>query len=152
MPAPVLVGSWHTIYGPGQFGAPVGAAKLIEGVLAGWALPGAAARAVAGLGTGRHPGHVMLRNMPAAPVALELLARSPEAVSSATVRPAAATMDEARIQLGQAVAVYLTAGKATRDRVPIVDLTASEPRILRGGAVSAAQVPRYSAAKFPVAG
>src|SRR5262249_30232897 len=88
-------------------------------------------------------GTVMLR-MPLHPVALELLRDiGPMAVSSANLSgsPPAATMSEARAQLGESVAVYLDGGPAG-DPVAstIVDLTAAEPRVLREGAVPVAAV------------
>jgi tRNA threonylcarbamoyl adenosine modification protein (Sua5/YciO/YrdC/YwlC family) len=82
--------------------------------------------------------------MPLHPVALELLeATGPMAVSSAnlTGRPAAATAEEAREQLGESVAIYLEAGPAGSG-VPstIVDGTGPVPRVLREGAVSLAEL------------
>ena len=66
----------------------------------------------------------------------------PLAVSSANVsgRPAATTADEAIDQLGDSVAVYLDAGPAG-EPVPstIVDLT-GEPRILREGRLTRAEL------------
>ena len=93
------------------------------------------------LGTTR--GTVMLR-MPLHPVALELLREvGPMAVSSANVsgRPPASTAQEAQEQLGESVDVYLDGGPSG-EPVPssIVDLTGSEPVLLREGAVSAAAV------------
>jgi L-threonylcarbamoyladenylate synthase len=78
--------------------------------------------------------------MPLHPVALELLeSTGPMAVSSAnlTGRPAAATAEEAKEQLGDSVAIYLEAGPAGSG-VPstIVDGTGDVPRVLREGAVS----------------
>ena len=82
--------------------------------------------------------------MPLHPVALELLeATGPMAVSSAnlTGRPPAATAEEAKEQLGDAVAIYLEAGPAGSG-VPstIVDGTGDVPRVLREGAVSLAEL------------
>ncbi|HWN32417.1 MAG TPA: Sua5/YciO/YrdC/YwlC family protein, partial [Pseudonocardia sp.] len=63
------------------------------------------------------------------------------------------TMDEARLQLGQVVSVYLDGGPATEGVAStIVDLTSGEPRILREGAVSAAQVAEVLGREVPVAG
>jgi L-threonylcarbamoyladenylate synthase len=154
MPAPVLVGSWHTIDGLVS-SVPRSARELIEAFWPGGlslVLPHAPSLAWE-LGDTR--GTVMLR-MPLHPVALELLRDvGPMAVSSANKSgsPPAATMDEARIQLGQAVAVYLDGGKASEGIAStIVDLTATEPRILREGAVSAAQVAEVLGRDVPVAG
>ena len=82
--------------------------------------------------------------MPLHPVALELLeSTGPMAVSSAnlTGRPPAATAEEAKEQLGDAVAIYLEAGPAGSG-VPstIVDGTGDVPRVLREGAVSLAEL------------
>ncbi|MDT7645566.1 MAG: L-threonylcarbamoyladenylate synthase, partial [Pseudonocardiales bacterium] len=100
-------------------------------------------------------GTVMLR-MPLHPVALELLREvGPMAVSSAnrSGSPPASTMDDARVQLGQAVSVYLDGGPAAEGIAStIVDLTGAEPRILREGAVSAAQVVEVLGREVPVAG
>lgn len=77
--------------------------------------------------------------MPLHPVALEVLRETgPMAVSSAnrSGRPAARTGEEARAQLGDAVAVYLDSFPA-EDDVPstIVDVTTDPPRVLREGAI-----------------
>ena len=65
------------------------------------------------------------------------------AVSSANVsgQPPASTMQEAKEQLGESVAVYLDGGPSG-DAVPstIVDLTGEKPSLLREGAVSAEAV------------
>ena len=65
------------------------------------------------------------------------------AVSSANIsgKPPAATVEEARDQLGDSVRVYLDGGPSG-DPVPstIVDLTGDEPVVLREGAVSIAAV------------
>jgi len=84
-------------------------------------------------------GTVALR-MPDHPLALDLLSRTgPLAVSSAnlTGRVPATTAEEAREQLGDAVAVYLDGGP-TPNAVPssIVDLTGEHPVLLREGALS----------------
>jgi L-threonylcarbamoyladenylate synthase len=142
MPVGVLVGSWSTVDGL-VLGVPPEARALIE---AFW--PGDLSIVLAhapslqwDLGTTR--GTVMLR-MPLHPVALELLREvGPMAVSSANVsgRPPAANVEEAREQLGDSVSVYLDGG-LSGEPVPssIVDLTGSEPVLLREGAVSAAAV------------
>ncbi|MEV0594242.1 L-threonylcarbamoyladenylate synthase [Nonomuraea cavernae] len=83
-------------------------------------------------------GTVAIR-MPLHPVALDLLKETgPMAVSSAnrSGAPAAVTADEAKEQLGDAVAVYLDGGKTT-DNTPstILDLTSAVPRLLRRGTI-----------------
>ncbi|MGH9033868.1 MAG: L-threonylcarbamoyladenylate synthase, partial [Acidimicrobiia bacterium] len=72
--------------------------------------------------------------------AIEVLRETgPMAVSSAnrSGRPAARSGEQARDQLGEAVAVYLDSDP-TDDDVPstIVDVTGPVPRVLRAGAVS----------------
>ncbi|OZM73827.1 threonylcarbamoyl-AMP synthase [Amycolatopsis antarctica] len=142
MPVGVLVGSWSTVDGL-VLGVPPQARALIEAFWPGdlsLVLPHAPSLNW-NLGTTR--GTVMLR-MPLHPVALELLRDiGPLAVSSANIsgRPAPATAEDAREQLGNSVAVYLDGGP-TGEAVPssIVDLTGSEPVLLREGAVSAEAV------------
>lgn len=78
--------------------------------------------------------------MPSHEVALELLrSTGPLAVSSAnlTGRPAATSAEQAREQLGSAVAAYLDAGRTT-DSAPstIVDGTGPALRLVRAGALS----------------
>jgi tRNA threonylcarbamoyl adenosine modification protein (Sua5/YciO/YrdC/YwlC family) len=154
MPAPVLVGSWHTIDGLVS-SVPQAARDLIEAFWPGGlslVLPHAPSLAWE-LGDTR--GTVMLR-MPLHPVALELLREvGPMAVSSAnkTGAPPARTMEEARLQLGEEVSVYLDGGPATEGVAStIVDLTGPEPRILREGALPAAQVAEVLGREVPVAG
>ncbi|MBS4103398.1 L-threonylcarbamoyladenylate synthase, partial [Tsukamurella paurometabola] len=88
-------------------------------------------------------GTVMLR-MPLHPVAIELLREvGPMAVSSANVsgKPPAATMDDARDQLGDSVEIYLDGGPSEHAVAStIVDLSGPQPRVLREGAVSTARV------------
>jgi L-threonylcarbamoyladenylate synthase len=138
MPVPVLVGSWATIEGL----VSVVTDRTWQLIEAFW--PGALTLVVQhaqslswDLGDAR--GTVAVR-MPLHPVAIELLeVTGPMAVSSANIsgRPAAVTADEARGQLGDAVAVYLDGGPAaTRVASTIVDVTAEVPRVLRAGAVS----------------
>jgi tRNA threonylcarbamoyl adenosine modification protein (Sua5/YciO/YrdC/YwlC family) len=153
MPAPVLVGSWHTIDGLVS-SVPRAARELIEAFWPGGlslVLPHAPSLAWE-LGDTR--GTVMLR-MPLHPVALELLREvGPMAVSSANKSgsPPARTMEEARAQLGELVSVYLDGGPSAEGIAStIVDLTAAEPRILREGAVPAAQVAEVLGREVPVA-
>ncbi len=142
MPVGVLVGSWHTIDGL-VYSVSESARELIR---AFW--PGALSLVVQqapslqwDLGDAR--GTVMLR-MPLQPVAIELLRQTgPMAVSSANVsgQPPAATAEEARAQLGDLVDVYLDGGTAEQQAAStILDLTGSQPRILRDGPVSAAAI------------
>jgi L-threonylcarbamoyladenylate synthase len=139
MPVGVLVGSWHTIDGLALM-VPQSTRDLIR---AFW--PGALSLVVRqapslqwDLGDAR--GTVMLR-MPLHPVAIELLREvGPMAVSSANVsgRPSAVDAGEARSQLGDLVDVYLDAGPAAQQAAStILDLTGTEPCILRSGPVSA---------------
>jgi tRNA threonylcarbamoyl adenosine modification protein (Sua5/YciO/YrdC/YwlC family) len=153
MPAPVLVGSWTTIDGLVNT-VPKEARALIEAFWPGGlslVLPHAPSLSWE-LGDTR--GTVMLR-MPLHPVALELLREvGPMAVSSANISgsPPAATMAQARAQLGEAVPVYLDGGDSLRGVAStIVDLTSAQPRILREGAVSAAQVAEALGCDVPVA-
>ncbi len=142
MPVQVLVGSWSTIDGL-VFSIPQGARDLIRAFWpGGLSLVVRQAPSLAwDLGDTR--GTVMLR-MPLHPVALELLREvGPIAASSANVsgQPSATTAAEARIQLGEQVSVYLDGGPADHGIAStIVDLTADTPRILREGAITAAQV------------
>jgi L-threonylcarbamoyladenylate synthase len=142
MPVPVLVGSWAALDGLTLVVPP----RVRELVEAFW--PGGLTLVVEhapslawDLGAAR--GTVAVR-MPLHPVALELLDRvGPMGVSSAnrTGQPPAATAEEARDQLGFAVAVYLDGGPSG-DPVPstILDVTGSVPRVLRSGAVSLEQL------------
>jgi tRNA threonylcarbamoyl adenosine modification protein (Sua5/YciO/YrdC/YwlC family) len=84
--------------------------------------------------------------MPDDPLAVDLITRTgPLAVSSAnrSGHPPATTMLDARLQLGAAVAVYLDGGPRSA-AVPssIVDLTGDTPRLLREGAIPAADLFR----------
>lgn len=144
MPVPVLVGSWHTIDGL-ALSVPHTARELVR---AFW--PGALSLVVRqapslqwDLGDAR--GTVMLR-MPLHPVAIELLREvGPMAVSSANLsgQPPAITAEDARMQLGDVVEVYLDAGPSERQAAStIVDLTGETPRILRTGPISAGDVAR----------
>lgn len=142
MPAPVLVGSWHTIDGL-AFAVPDTARELIR---AFW--PGALSIVVTqapslqwDLGEGH--GTVMVR-MPLHPVAIELLREvGPMAVSSANIsgRPPAVTADDSQRQLGDLVEVYLDAGPSAQQAAStIVDLTGTTPRILREGPVTSREI------------
>jgi tRNA threonylcarbamoyl adenosine modification protein (Sua5/YciO/YrdC/YwlC family) len=142
MPTPVLVGRRETLDGL-VTEMPRYARDLVD---AFW--PGALTVVVRHTPSlawdlGETRGTVALR-MPLHPVALDLLAETgPLAVSSAnrSGSPPATTADEAQAQLGDAVAVYLAAGRCA-DPVPstIVDCTAERPRLLRAGALRLAQL------------
>ncbi len=83
-------------------------------------------------------GTVALR-MPDCDLALDLIRETgPLAVSSAnrTTMPAATSVEEAREMLGDAVAVYLDAGRRTGSAPStILDVTGLTPRVLREGAI-----------------
>ncbi|WP_020670670.1 L-threonylcarbamoyladenylate synthase [Amycolatopsis nigrescens] len=142
MPVGVLVGSWSTVDGL-VMGVPPEARALMEAFWPGdlsLVLPHAPSLRW-DLGTTK--GTVMLR-MPLHPVALELLRDvGPMAVSSANVsgRTPARNVLEAQEQLGDSVAVYLDGGPSG-EPVPstIVDLTGTDPLVLREGAVKIAAV------------
>jgi L-threonylcarbamoyladenylate synthase len=78
--------------------------------------------------------------MPEDPVTLALLKETgPMAVTSAnlTGQPPATTAQQAREQLGDAVAVYLDGGPSAGGQAStMVDLTGDVPRMLRSGAIS----------------
>jgi tRNA threonylcarbamoyl adenosine modification protein (Sua5/YciO/YrdC/YwlC family) len=139
MPVGVLVGSWSTIDGL-VAGVPSIARTLIEAFWPGdlsIVLPHAPSLR---WDLGATKGTVMLR-MPLHPVALDLLREvGPMAVSSANVsgQVPATSAQGAQEQLGESVVVYLDGGPSG-DPVPssVVDLTGSDPVILREGAVSA---------------
>ncbi|WP_219416144.1 L-threonylcarbamoyladenylate synthase [Pseudonocardia nigra] len=142
MPVPVLVGSWSTIDGL-VLGVPNSARELIEAFWPGGlsiVLPHAPSL---NWDLGSTKGTVMLR-MPLHPVALELLRDvGPMAVSSANISgsPPAANAGEAQEQLGDKVSVYLDGGPSGEPVAStVVDLTGDDPRILREGAVSLAEV------------
>jgi len=142
MPVPVLVGSWSTVDGL-VLGVPPQARRLIEAFWPGGlslVLPHAPSLA---WDLGETRGTVMLR-MPLHPVALELLRDvGPMAVSSANSSgaPPAVTVEQAREQLADQVAVYLDGGSAGEPVAStIVDLTGDDPVVLREGAVTAAEV------------
>jgi L-threonylcarbamoyladenylate synthase len=142
LPVPVLVGSWSTINGL-VLSVPQVAQDLIEAFWPGGlslVLPHAPSLA---WDLGETRGTVMLR-MPLHPVALELLRQiGPMAVSSAnrSGSPPASTADEAIAQLGESVAVYLDGGVSGEPVAStIVDLTGEEPRVLREGAVTSAEL------------
>ena len=142
MPVPVLIGAWRTAraltdhlseaaenlisaFWPGALTIVV---KQAEGLV--WDL-------------GDSAGTVALR-MPLQEVAIDLLMETgPLAVSSAnrTGGQPPTTVDDARAQLGNTVAVYLDAG-STPGQVAstIVDVTGVQPRILREGTITRARL------------
>lgn len=142
MPLSVLVGSWSTVDGL-VLSVPKLARDLIEAFWPGGlsiVLPHAPSLA---WDLGETRGTVMIR-MPLHPVVLELLREiGPMAQSSANLsgRQPATTVEEARAQLGESVAVYLDGGPAG-EAVPssIIDLTSDTPKMLREGAVTKAEV------------
>ena len=142
MPVPVLVGSWHTVDGLVRSVSPA-ARELVQ---AFW--PGGLSLVVEQAPSlawdlGDTDGSVMIR-MPLHPVAIEVLREvGPMAVSSANVSGQAppATVTDAREQLGESVAVYLDGGRASHAVASsIVDLTGPAPRLLREGAIGAADI------------
>lgn len=142
MPVPVLVGSWETIEGLVSW-VPARVRTLVE---AFW--PGGLTLIVEHAQTlqwdlGDARGTVAVR-MPLHPVALELLAQTgPLAVSSAnrSGQPPAPTVDEAREQLGDSVAIYLDSGTITGGLAStIVDVTGEVPKVVRLGAVTLADL------------
>jgi L-threonylcarbamoyladenylate synthase len=142
MPVPVLVGSWSTVDGL-VLSVPQQARALIEAFWPGGlslVLPQAPSLA---WDLGNTRGTVNLR-MPLHPVALDLLREvGPMAVSSAnrTGHPPAATVEQAREQLGDSVSVYLDGGPSGEPVAStIVDLTQSQPRVLREGAVTVTEL------------
>ncbi len=75
-----------------------------------------------------------------------LRATGPLATSSANIsgEPAATTIQEARAQLKKSVSVYLDGGPAGANLPStIVDLTGDEPRILREGVLTRAQLAEH---------
>ncbi|AKK05610.1 translation factor SUA5 [Corynebacterium mustelae] len=142
MPVPVLVGSWETARGL-VHSYDQRLRTLIE---AFW--PGALSIVVPQAPSlmwnlGDTNGTVMLR-MPLHPVAIELLRETgPMAVSSANIsgQPPATTAAMAKQQLGAAVNVYLDGGECAEGLASsIIDLSGSQPRLLREGAVSADRI------------
>jgi tRNA threonylcarbamoyl adenosine modification protein (Sua5/YciO/YrdC/YwlC family) len=138
MPPPVLIGDLRTLDGL-AVDVP-GAARALAAAF--W--PGALTLIVIAAPSlawdlGETGGTVALR-VPDHPMARALLRRTgPLAVSSAnrTGSPAATDAAEARVQLGDAVAVYLDAGP-TPGPVPstIVDATGDRLRLVRAGVVT----------------
>ena len=138
MPPPVLVSAASTLDAIAS-GVPGYARALVE---AFW--PGPLTLVCTQQGSlqwdlGDTRGTVAVR-MPDHPVALELLERTgPLAVSSAnlTGQPAATDADQAEAMLGDAVDVIVDGGEAPgKEASTIVDVTGSQGRVLRRGALS----------------
>lgn len=144
-PIGVLIGSWATVDGL-VLSMPPTARLLMEAFWPGslsMVLPQAPSLAW-DLGNSR--GTVTVR-MPLHPVALELLREvGPMAVSMAShsgsgVTAPTATCQSAREQLGESVSIYLDAGEVSGEGTStVVDITGTEPRLLREGPITAAQL------------
>ena len=138
MPVPVLVGSPDTLAGiSAQSGGVV--TELVEAFWPGGLTLVCRQQPSLDWDLGDAYGTVAVR-MPLHPVAIEVLRQTgPMAVSSAnrSGQPPARSGEQARGQLGDAVAVYLDS-YPTDDDVPstIVDVTGATPRVLRTGAIS----------------
>ena len=138
MPPPVLVGSIRAasalVEDLGPYGQP-----LIDEFWPGGLTIVCRAQRTLNWDLGDAKGTVAVR-MPQDPVTLDLLKETgPMAVTSAnlTGKPAATTAEQAREQLGDAVAVYLDGGPSAGGLAStIVDLTGDVPRLLRQGAIS----------------
>lgn len=142
MPPPVLVPDARTLDGLAT-DVPDAVRALVEAFWPGGLTVICRAQPSLAWDLGETRGTVALR-MPDHPAALALLRRTgPLAVSSAnrTGHDAAMTADEARDQLADAVAVYLEAGRAPGGVAStIVDATGPVLRVVRPGAVTAAQL------------
>ncbi len=147
MPPPVLVGTVRAAIALVEDLGPYGKDLIDEFWPGGLTIVCRASRML-NWDLGDTRGTVAVR-MPLHQVALDLLKETgPLAVSSAnrTGSPAATTAADAEEQLGDAVSVYLDAGRCSAD-VPstIVDLTGSVPRLLRAGAVSVGRLREVAA-------
>jgi L-threonylcarbamoyladenylate synthase len=147
MPPPVLVGTVRAAAALVEDLGPYGQLLIDEFWPGGLTIVCRAARTLSwDLGDTR--GTVAIR-MPQDPVALDLLKETgPMAVSSAnlTGSTAASIAEEARSQLADAVSVYLDGGPRTGGVAStIVDLTGSQPRLLRRGAISVGRLREVAA-------
>jgi len=138
MPPPVLVGTVRAASALVEDLGPSGQELIDEFWPGGLTLVCRASRTLSwDLGDTR--GTVAIR-MPQDQVALDLLVETgPMAVSSANLTGAqsASTAAQAREQLAESVSVYLDGGpRAGGVASTIVDLTGSQPRLLRKGAIS----------------
>jgi L-threonylcarbamoyladenylate synthase len=138
MPPPVLVGSTRAASALVEDLGPWGQ-QLIDEFWPGGLTIVCRAQRTLNWDLGDTKGTVAVR-MPEDPVTLELLKETgPMAVTSAnlTGKPAATTAEQAREQLGDAVAIYLDGGPSAGGLAStIVDLTGDVPRMLRQGAIS----------------
>jgi L-threonylcarbamoyladenylate synthase len=142
-PLPVLVGSWTAVDGLASY-VSQDARNLIE---AFW--PGGLSLVLTQAPSltwdlGESKGTVTVR-MPLHPIAIELLRDvGPMAVSMAsgpTATGQVTTIDAAREQLAETVGTFLDAGPLTgAGTSTIVDLTGTEPRVLREGSISKAAI------------
>jgi len=137
MPPPVLVPAVATVDGLCAQ-VPEAARRLMEAFWPGALTIICRAQPSLAWDLGETGGTVAVR-MPNHPAALALLRRTgPLAVSSAnrTGAPAAMTAEEARDQLGDAVALYLDGGRAPGGVAStIVDATGERLRVVRAGAL-----------------
>ncbi|HEY6479496.1 MAG TPA: L-threonylcarbamoyladenylate synthase [Streptosporangiaceae bacterium] len=138
MPPPVLVGSTRAASALVEDLGPWGQ-QLIDEFWPGGLTIVCRAQRTLNWDLGDAKGTVAVR-MPQDQVTLDLLRETgPMAVTSAnlTGKPAATTAEQAREQLGDAVAVYLDGGASAGGQAStIVDLTGDVPRLLRQGAIS----------------
>jgi L-threonylcarbamoyladenylate synthase len=138
MPPPVLVGTVRAASALVEDLGPYGQQLIDEFWPGGLTIVCRAARTLS-WDLGDTKGTVAVR-MPQDPATLDLLRETgPMAVSSANLSgsPAATTAEQAREQLGDAVAVYLDGGPSAGGQAStIVDLTGDAPRLLRQGAIS----------------
>ena len=139
MPSPVLVPSPATLHGL-VAGMPSVGWELVDAFWPGGLTIVAMHQPTLTWDLGETRGTVAVR-MPLHPVAIELLTETgPMAVSSAnkTGMPASQTAVEAQDQLGDAVSVYLDAGKVGGEggASSIVDVTGTAPLLLREGALT----------------
>ncbi len=147
MPPPVLVGTVRAATALVEDLGPDGQRLIDEFWPGGLTIVCRATRSLS-WDLGDTKGTVAIR-MPEDAVALDLLRETgPMAVSSAnrTGLPAATTAVLARDQLGDAVSVYLDNGTVTGGVAStIVDLTGSQPRLLRRGAISVGRLREVAA-------
>ncbi|MGH3275590.1 MAG: L-threonylcarbamoyladenylate synthase [Streptosporangiaceae bacterium] len=138
MPPPVLVGTVRAALALVEDFGPDGQ-RLIDEFWPGGLTIVCRAQRTLSWDLGDTKGTVAVR-MPQHAVTLDLLKETgPMAVSSAnlTGQPAATTAEQAREQLGEAVAVYLDGGPCAGELAStIVDLTGDAPQLLRQGAIS----------------
>ncbi|MBW8802532.1 MAG: threonylcarbamoyl-AMP synthase [Catenulisporales bacterium] len=138
MPSPVLVPSPATLHGL-VAGMPAVGWELVDAFWPGGLTIVAMHQPTLTWDLGETRGTVAVR-MPLHPVAIELLTETgPMAVSSAnkTGMAPAQTAQDAQDQLGDAVSVYLDAGRvgAEGGASSIVDVTGTVPVLLREGAI-----------------